>query len=281
MWNIFSSLLTVAALAATTFAAAADEIWIKDDISVIGKHFCRAVGPNEDCPWILTDANDAPQFDRNGNVIMYIVASRDIKGDYWLNPTALSELWMQGSYPQFEASNILAFDFASTVRISAADQKAHVEIRKDDAAAICEAFDEDGPNGQFVGFFPMLEIKTIEYGQRVQAYGPSCFAWLKTTPNYRESYARMFPSDKPLLANEKYSMSFIGLLEDGRWYIDYGLLDYNGLLDVPVKIDGFDYQLKDLLYCRPENEGRRGCRNTVASFDGGEAGLPFLSLVKN
>lgn len=255
-----------------SFPAAAED-WIKDENKFIGRYFCPAIDPNQDCPWVYIDEKANPQS--------IVVASRDINGDYYVNPAALAQLWYVGGHPQFAERNIVELEFASNFRLTQEEESYVVEVTKADLPSICAVFDSKSTFDMYTGFFPMMEQITLENGKLVRMYGPTCIGMFRPTDYIRKMYAEVFDSEPLMSLDTAYPLTFIGQLQDGLWYIDYSLLDENGLLDKPIPFAGIELPLIDLLSCRPENETRRGCQNTVATFIGGEAGIPFISLVRD
>ncbi|MFO0500284.1 MAG: hypothetical protein ACK5YK_01205 [Pseudomonadota bacterium] len=274
--------LSLAALVAAslTFAAPvmaqelSESTLVMEPTALLGPQLCGVdpAGPapkNTDCYVVVPDDNDMP--------VEKLAASTDIEGNYWISPLIVGDMYSKEMLKVYiDAPSIAQYAdqdqteiWPSTLQLNEADAKTHIEITPVLASELCHIFGQRPYPEE--GFVPMAAL--IE-DDGMTMYGPLCvMVGFPTEAHDAWFAARGYTIPEghitPLVA--------VGLLKDGRWFLDYDLMVVNGLTEMMVPFYDIELPLSTLLNCN-EDDPRRGCQNTVASARGGESGYPYIFL---
>jgi hypothetical protein len=247
---------------------------VPEPSALIGPQIC-GVEPNSpapintDCYVVVPDENDMP--------VEKLAASTDSFGDYWISPLIVGDMFNKGMLKAYGSAPIIAAYadenqtavWPSSIRLNENDAGTHVEITPQLAAELCAIFGKRPYQEE--GFVPMALLQD----QDGFSYGPVCNIVGFPTQEHLRSFAE---AGYPLSESDQAVFIGVGLLADGRWFVDYALLQHNGLTDMLVPFYDIELPLSTLLSCQ-EEDSRLGCQNTEASSRGGESGYPYISLV--
>lgn len=176
-----------------------------------------------------------------------VIVQYDENGNAWLNPSALNEMYLAGDYPRIPVNLVRVFAddaqdqvWASNATLNTAEKNWHVEVTASMFADICALTGGD--------FLPVaVNISFNEAGDGLTTmFGPTCFANMPKKTAYLQKLI------EELGGNPADTLMTVGGLDKyGRWFVDYSLLEANGLLDTPMDIGmGMIVPLTDYLACK-------------------------------
>jgi len=250
--------------------------------------FCGPeVGPNTPCK--------QPVPDENGNMQPTVVARTDSDGDYWVNLKAFQTMYLAKLLGPTETQYLRDYAYTpqfmvwrSTMQLPTGYEEGYVEVTPTMVADLCDYYTNEPEDRE--GFFPVLTYKIFNErsGKLRESYMPSCMVW--ATPTAYLVAQRAVLGEPPVLEGFVTLQALAGMLEDGRWFVDYELLQNLG------GTDEFDM----LLACKSDyplvnengetvmqngqvvmiRETRAACQpGSPANADNMDAPLPYFSFI--